>query len=205
MRFLLGKVSLLLLLTILPYGCSLKVDAPIPTRILMLGDSITAGGHWNLWTGRADIRNEGIGGASSKSTLNRFDRELWPPEISLCFLMIGANDIAGGIPISQVTDNIELILEGMASRNIEVVLQSVLFVSAEVVDHENRNLQIQTLNEQLKVLADERELQFVDLNELLAPQGILINRYTQDGIHLMEDGYKVWLSQILPIIDSYGI
>ncbi|MEL6195203.1 MAG: GDSL-type esterase/lipase family protein [Bacteroidota bacterium] len=205
MRFLFGKVPILLLLVILPHGCSLSGDAPIPTRILMLGDSITAGGHWNQLTGRADIRNEGLGGATSKSTLNRFDREFWPPEISHCFLMIGANDISGGIPVDQVVDNIELILDGLASRNIGVILQSVLFVATDLADHVGRNMQIKTLNEKLMVIADERELTFLDLNEILAPDGYLLDRYTQDGIHLMEDGYRLWVSQVLPIIDSYGI
>ncbi|MEM7509431.1 MAG: GDSL-type esterase/lipase family protein [Bacteroidota bacterium] len=205
MRCLFGKVPILLLLVILPYGCSPSGDTPIPTRILMLGDSITAGGHWNQLTGRADIRNEGLGGATSKSTLNRFDREVWPPEISHCFLMIGANDISGRIPVDQVVDNIELILDGLASRNIEVILQSVLFVATDLADHVGRNMQIKTLNEKLMVIADERELTFLDLNEILAPEGYLLDRYTQDGIHLMEDGYRLWVSQVLPIIDSYGI
>ncbi len=189
----------------LPFGCESIPDAPIPTRILMLGDSLTAGGHWNTLTGRADIRNEGLGGATTQSVLNRFDNELLQESVELCFLMIGTNDIGGGISVPQIKKNIELIINGLEARNIQVVIQSTLFVSEDYPTASARNEQIELLNNDLKAISEEKELPFLDLNEILAPEGYLLDRYTQDGIHLMEDGYRLWVSQVLPIIDSYGI
>lgn len=205
MKVLFGKPLLILLLCMLPFGCESIPDAPIPTRILMLGDSLTAGGHWNTLTGRADIRNEGLGGATTQSVLNRFDNELLQESVELCFLMIGTNDIGGGISVPQIKKNIELIINGLEARNIQVVIQSTLFVSEDYPTASARNEQIELLNNDLKAISEEKELPFLDLNEILAPEGYLLDRYTQDGIHLMEDGYRLWVSQVLPIIDSYGI
>lgn len=171
----------------------------------MLGDSITAGGHWQAWTGRADIINEGIGGNTSRHVLDRIDQVTWPSSGHLCFLMVGINDIGGGAPQEEIVENIESILLEIGERNITPILQSVLLVGKEYPQADKVNGQIKLLNETLEELALRQEIAFLDLNEVLTSEGFLIDRFTQDGIHLVEAGYKQWIDQILPIIDQHGI
>lgn len=56
----------------------------------------------------------------------------------------------------------------------------------------NINSKIKQLNEKLVGYADKNEIQFLNINSLLAPNEELLDKYTLDGIHLNLDAYIVW-------------
>lgn len=60
---------------------------------------------------------------------------------------------------------------------------------------------VQRLNEQLRVALSGSDCTLLDLNPALAPQGVLSDRFTTDGVHLTREAYAVWadpLGSLLP-------
>lgn len=60
---------------------------------------------------------------------------------------------------------------------------------------------IQTINSRLKDVAAKNEIYFIDLWEVLSEDGTYLNPdyAAEDGIHLNENGYKVWFDKIKTI------
>jgi lysophospholipase L1-like esterase len=42
----------------------------------------------------------------------------------------------------------------------------------------------------------------VDLNGIIAPEGVLLSKYSTDGVHFSNDGYKVWAQELIDILAS---
>jgi lysophospholipase L1-like esterase len=167
-----------------------------PVRVVMLGDSITDGGEWAELLGRDDVVNRGIGADTTSGVLNRMDQviAMKPQKV---FLMIGINDLGREIPVSQVLSNCKEIIRKLRDANIEVIVQSTLYVKKM---HFLRNQQVNELNEGLQAYCKDNGIRFVDLNKILAPDGYLPEKYSNDGLHLMGDGYVKWKETILPLL-----
>ena len=64
-----------------------------------------------------------------------------------------------------------------------------------------RHAQVSELNRKLETLcATNKTATFVDLNIFLAPDGMLEEHYTLDGIHLNGRGYQEWARAISPFV-----
>ncbi|RMG29759.1 MAG: hypothetical protein D6730_03420 [Bacteroidetes bacterium] len=192
-----------LLLCCLLLACQ---DGLVPINIVMLGDSITAAGHWNEELGRADVLNRGRGGDTSARMLDRLQQDVLALSPRVCFLMAGAND---QIWVAQrevsALDNIRSILRSLQQAGIQPVLQAVTLVGAHIPEAERRNQAILLFNQQLKQLATEEQLPYIDLNPQLAPQGFLADFYTTDGIHLQPMAYYLWAKEVQAILKTLDI
>lgn len=49
----------------------------------------------------------------------------------------------------------------------------------------------------MKKYAEDKNIEFIDLNKILSPNGFLDNKYTTDGIHLNGDAYVLWAKEII--------
>ncbi|NEO34771.1 MAG: hypothetical protein F6K36_31190, partial [Symploca sp. SIO3C6] len=59
------------------------------------------------------------------------------------------------------------------------------------------NQQIQNLNQQLAIIADEEGVDYLDLVSIFSDaEGNLRTDFTTDGLHLNDDGYRVWASAL---------
>lgn len=75
------------------------------------------------------------------------------------------------------------------------------FESALVTHQRNGNRgKIESLNQELRQLANELDVYVIDLNNVIAPEGILLERYTTDGIHLSGEAYEVWYQRVAEAI-----
>lgn len=73
-------------------------------------------------------------------------------------------------------------------------------------DTETRNPIVAKLNELLQTLAEDNNLVYVDLDKILAPEGILENKSTLNGVHLNFLGHPVWLNEIHMLLhQSYQV
>jgi lysophospholipase L1-like esterase len=103
----------------------------------MVGDSITRRTYVALvqdgtkeatWDDLLGIKayNMGVDGETSADVIKRLD-SLIQPDIDCYFLMIGNNDLHGGIPIEQVVTNVETIVQYLKSKTGKpVVIQAVM-------------------------------------------------------------------------------
>jgi len=167
-------------------------------EIVMLGDSITEGGDWYELLNKVDVANFGIGGDTASYLKYRlFDVYLVNPK--KCFLMIGINDFAGNDTIDNVYKNYVSIIEDIREHNIEIIIQSTLYLSetASKYSHignnwENINIMVYNLNKSVNNYCNENGLLYLDINEILSKNKMLEEKNTTDGVHLNKTGYEKW-------------
>ena len=166
-------------------------------EVIFLGDSITEGGDWGEMFHDPLVKNRGISGDVTQGVLDRLD-EVVESKPAKVFLMIGINDLAGGLTEKQILANIKCIIREIRrkSPDTKVYLQSLLPVNPDFrvfPDHVDKSVQIKNINIVLRRMAEDYEAVFVDLYPLFIGVGDKLDPdYTNDGLHLTGAGYSVW-------------
>jgi lysophospholipase L1-like esterase len=179
--------------------------------VVMIGDSITYGGNWNLLLNNEKIANLGINGDSTGGVLNRLE-DVYFLEPEMCFIMIGINDFQGNRQVEDVLINYRKIVTELKTHKIRVIIQSVLHLGEKYYinrilgknknDWKEINEKVKNLNGKLEKMALELEVEFIDINAGLSLDNILVEKYgDESGLHLSIDGYKKWAEIIKPIIE----
>jgi len=168
--------------------------------VVFVGDSITEGGLWSEWLPGVDVINRGISGNTTQDILDRMPHIVSVKPDKL-FLMIGVNDLnkrlGAAVALANYTKLFNLIDAQLP--HAEVYIQSVLPVNAlwPLID----NTHIPTLNAALVRHADERGYQYIDLHFAFADaEGALKSDLSNDGIHLLAPGYRLWRSKIVELL-----
>lgn len=169
--------------------------------IVMLGDSITNGGRWNEMLPGRIVANRGVNGDTVGGLRQRLPLVLQAKPETIV-LMIGINDIMAGNDVAYITREYEAIVRAMAPET-RLILMSTLPCGAPVCDPRKRNA-VETLNTSIAALAARMDVERVDINPVLAPQGLLDPTVTDDGIHLNGKGYRLWQSHLLPVLGPAG-
>ncbi len=168
-------------------------------KIVMLGNSITQGVNWNELLGYDKIVNRGISRDITSKFLLRLD-DIISINPEYCFIMGGINDLYDDIPVDTIFANYSKIVNRLIDNNIIPVIQSTLYVSPQWKQHIEKNEEVARLNSLLIKLALEKNLLFVNVNNVLSDGKILIDDYTTDGVHLNAKGYKLWGSELEKLI-----
>ncbi len=187
-----------------PASYSLKVGqfksfANKNSDIIFLGNSITAGTDWNELLGLSNARNRGISGDITFGVLERLD-EVIEGHPAKVFILIGINDISRNIPDSVIINNYRKMVERIqaGSPATKIYFQTLLPVNNEFTqfkNHYNKDVHIAYVNAAIKQLVKECKVNLIDLNpNFQDANGKLDKKYTEDGLHLNIEGYKVWAS-----------
>ena len=173
--------------------------------IVFLGDSLSDGAEWSELLSRQDILNRGISGDTSTGVLDRLD-EVVRHQPKKIFLLIGINDIARDISPEQICHNIFSILKRIKkdSPATQVYVQSLLPVNdrynkfSSII--KNASL-IPLVNKELEANAQQYHYTYIDLNTRMVNSfGKLKDEFTNDGVHLLQGGYKHWAEIIKPYL-----
>lgn len=176
-------------------------------EIIFLGNSITDIGEWGEFFQNAKIKNRGISGDITLGVLARLD-EVVESKPSKLFLMIGINDIANDIPDSIILYNYQRILNEIKTKSPKttVCVQSILPTNKNFVKfirHQNKTEHILFINEKLKEICEQHNLIYIDVFSALKDDDNQLNAtYTNDGLHLMGSGYKVWTEILKPYVNE---
>lgn len=180
----------------------LKEEVSVATRLrgpgdelnILLGDSIT---QWfrpsQLPVGEQEGAlwlNQGISDQNIEQIEDRLDT-LKSVKGDRVFIMAGINDLRQGRSDKEILENYSSMLDRVKNNEVadEVVVQSILPTRLENLST-NR---IKSLNSQIKAMAEERGMRYVDLlPHFLNDEGQLKKEYTTDGIHLSRKGYETW-------------
>jgi lysophospholipase L1-like esterase len=172
--------------------------------IVMLGNSITYGVNWVELMGRQNIANRGIGGDNTYGMLNRMEN-VYSLKPKVCCVMAGINDIYAGIPVDTIFANYKKIIAGLRDHNVIPVIQSTLFVNAKWKKADENNPHVSQLNGLLKKFAADQKIDFLDINKHVAPNNVLRDECTFDGIHLTAAGYEPWRTELEQVFKKYGL
>ena len=174
----------------------------LSSDIVFLGNSITDGCEWSELFNNRHVKTRGISADRSGWLLDRLDPIIAGHPKKL-FLMIGTNDLAGGASPEQIVADVARLIDRFQaeSRWTKIYVQSILPVNGEAFSkykghYEHSHLIVPT-NKLLEALCDEKGVTYLDVWGALADHdGRLDKRYTNDGLHLMGEGYVVWRDAI---------
>ncbi|MCC6724890.1 MAG: G-D-S-L family lipolytic protein [Saprospiraceae bacterium] len=174
---------------------------PKEGAIVMLGNSITAGGEWPELLDNPNVINRGIPGDHCDGMRERLNEVLRHRPTKL-FLMAGVNDLAF-LPPAKVWPKYERLVNEILTKSpdTKLYLQSVLpvnnIVSPTAVDNED----VEVLNVKIKALAEAKGLVFLDVNSVLKDlDGNLDAAYTLDGVHINGAAYLKWAAEIKKVM-----
>lgn len=186
--------------------------SPERPRVVFLGDSITDAWRLNEYYGSdRDFVNRGISGQITGEMLGRMQADVIALKPRLVLLLAGTNDIARGIPLNAIENNLTMIADLAAVHHIEPMFASVLPVSDYHQDANpqyRRSLQrspatILELNSWLKNFCEQRHFRYVDYYAALVDKsGFLQADLADDGLHPNGKGYRLMAPVALEAIDG---
>ncbi len=163
---------------------------------IFLGDSITDHGEFPEYFPEEQVLNRGIAEDTTKGVLDRIDEvvERNPEEV---YIMIGVNDIAASVKKGTYEKNMQDIVDAFDQEKTRVVLQSLLPVNNESFNNRLPNSRVDDFNEILEKVAAENNIEYLDLHSHFEDNnGQLKKDLTIDGLHLMGEGYDIWMEQL---------
>ncbi|MBT1622214.1 hypothetical protein KK101_05875 [Curtobacterium flaccumfaciens pv. oortii] len=165
--------------------------------VLFLGDSITAQGSWDTWLPDEQTLNQGISGDTTDGVLARLDAVIAEqPEVIV--LLIGTNDFGNHRASAEhVVRNVETILVTLRRElpGVRLLLVSVLPRQAEYTT------KIEEANRHLRQFVATCHAQYLDAWPALADGDHLDDRFTDDGLHLTDEGYRAYLDELVPALE----
>lgn len=176
-----------------------------PSDIVMLGNSITAGGNWSELLNRSDIKNRGISGDIIPNVLKRLDNVVAGKPRKI-FLLIGINDISHSKSAVECAADYQRLVEEIRRKSpqTELYLQSVLPIDNSFKTYKNligKESVIPELNLLIKEIAAQNQAVYIDLWPAFASSdGKLRREFTNDGLHLLAPGYAAWIDILLPYL-----
>lgn len=186
--------------TFRPPGYNLKVELFRSYNdkgcIIFLGNSITAGTDWSELLHMNNICNRGISSDITFGVLDRLD-EVTSGMPKKVFILIGINDISRNIPDSQILKNYRRIIERIkiSSPSTKIYFHTLLPVNNEFTakNQFNKDEHILYVNAELKNITKKYGVSLIDIYPyFLNAENKLDKKYTEDGLHLNAEGYKVW-------------
>lgn len=171
--------------------------------IVMLGNSLTEnGGDWAARLGNKNVRNRGIIGDEVMGVYDRL-HQILPGHPAKLFLLIGVNDVSHDLTTDTIVGMIRVTVERIRkeSPDTKLYLQSLLPINESFGRYKRlagKTNMIPEINKQLEELAKEKGLTYMNLFPLFTEKGsnVLRAELTTDGLHLKEEGYKIWVKAI---------
>lgn len=179
-------------------------ESPITSRdIVMLGNSLTEGGDdWNARLNKKNIRNRGIIGDDVMGIYDRL-HQILPGRPAKLFLLAGVNDISHDLTADSIVSLIRLTVERIhrESPDTKLYLQSLLPFNESFNRYKRlagKTDMVPEINASLKALAKEYKITFINLFPLFTEKdtNVLRSELTNDGLHLNEEGYKIWVKSL---------
>jgi len=173
--------------------------------VVFVGNSITDGSEWNELFHDLHIKNRGISGDATFGILHRWQQivKATPKKV---FLMIGTNDLSRGASVDSVFKNIILAADYLKqeSPTTQLYIQSILPVTdhyKKFGGHTSKGPQIKEVNRRLRDAALAHRYTYVDLHTpFTSADGRMDQRYTNDGLHLLGEGYMLWKHLVYPYV-----
>jgi lysophospholipase L1-like esterase len=172
-------------------------DSSSAEKIVFVGDSIVAAGHWQDWFPEAEVHVEASPGDTTDRLMERLPGivELQPDVI---VLLIGANDFGANRSVEFVVRGIEYFLAKIRSEvpGARTLVQSIMPRGREY------SKDIANANRHLRQYSTTLHAQYLDLWPALGmDDGELSPEFTNDRLHLNDAGYEAWLAELRPALD----
>lgn len=173
--------------------------------IVFIGNSITDGSIWSELFNDVHVKSRGFSGDVTSGLIKRFP-DIVRRKSAKIFMMIGTNDLAGGISPDSVVKNILLMADYLheESPSAQLFVQSILPVNdvfGKFPSHTKNGEKINEVNAALKSSAAAHHFRYIDLHSFFQDKnGKLDTLYSNDGLHLLGKGYALWKHLVYPYV-----
>jgi lysophospholipase L1-like esterase len=180
-------------------------------RVVFLGDSITDAWRLNEYFAEGDFINRGISGQITGQMLGRMKADVIDLQPVAMVVLAGTNDIARGISLRAIQDNLTMIADLADRYKIKPVFASILPVSDY---HKQENPQyersrqrppmsITTMNQWIRGFCAKRDYSYINYYaEMADASGSLKPDLGDDGLHPNAKGYRVMAPLALEAINK---
>ena len=190
-----------------------KLPPPDPAkpRVVFFGDSITDFWRLNEYFPDRSFVNRGISGQITGEMLGRLKADVINLRPSVVVILAGTNDLARGIPLTGIEDNLLMMADLCDAYKIRVVFASVLPVSdyhkAENKSYERTTTRppifINALNEWMETFCANRHHVYLNYHAAMVdPKGELKEDLGDDGLHPNAKGYRIMAPLALDAIQK---
>lgn len=176
-----------------------------PKDVVFIGNSITNGAEWNELFPRKRVKNRGISGDTSGGVYDRLDTVVKGRPAKI-FILVGVNDISRGIGVETIVQNMKRLVEKIQNESpkTKIYIQSILPINPDFgmfKGHMKPEL-IKEINQSYQNIAQEYKVNYIDLYSHFLEEGTdkLDKKYTNDGLHLLGEGYLLWSEIVKPYL-----
>ena len=178
---------------------------PNKYKVVFLGNSLIEMWDINYYFNDSTLLNAGITGDFTEGLIKRLDNiiRLKPEKL---FIEIGINDIIEKIPLDEICTNYTQIIKTVQEKspqtkifihsNLPVIIRRFSILTGND-DVNNRVIQ---QNENLKKLAKELNVTYINVHATLIKQPNFESLYIADGIHLSPTAYTIWKNILMPYL-----
>ncbi|MDD9174258.1 SGNH/GDSL hydrolase family protein [Aliivibrio sp. S2TY2] len=166
--------------------------------VVLFGDSITEWGPWQDVFTQIPHVNRGIAGDTTFGMLRRIETTL-AVKPKLISIMAGINDLSQGFSVDSVFDNYIAMLIYWQKNNCPVLVQSTLYCGNRLA---HLNPKVTDLNSRLESYCQQHNIDYLNVNKILSPNGFLSNDFTCDDLHLNANAYSAWINVLQPKLDE---
>ncbi|MCP5109289.1 MAG: hypothetical protein GY953_00480 [bacterium] len=180
-------------------------------RVVFLGDSITDGWRLNEYFPDKDFLNRGISGQTTGEMLGRMQADVINLKPAVMLVLAGTNDIARGVPLATIKNNLTMIAVLAKANNIRLVFASILPIHDYNQEQNPRYLRspqrpprtILDLNTWLQRFCQQNKYGYLDyFSQMVDADGFLQQELADDGLHPNAAGYRVMAPLARRAIDS---
>lgn len=123
---------------------------------------------------------------------------------SIVFIQVGFNDLKNDRSIDDIYSDYKKIIENIRENRpyAKIVINSLLPINKDKDDfdslrvNDSYNDDVIKLNDKLKSLAEEKNIDYMDLYNIIGEDNKLKDDYTSNGIDLNDDGYEKIVNEI---------
>lgn len=185
-------------------SCSfLKTERFFNFFAVFFGDSITdwfdrdGTATWNNYYGSLLAANVAVAGDRTQTTIDRINGgNIDNYNIETAVLMIGTNDLSGGLEVQYVADKTLEIINLIKEHNPEV---KVLLLGIFPRNGEAIHTNIRAVNELTSQYANGEDIFYLDMSSKFENGlGVVKPELYTDGLHLSAAGYVEWARTMAP-------
>ncbi len=166
--------------------------------LVMFGDSHVARGEWNSLINDQSVLRLGWGGFTSDQLkgLVHFAIDYKPEKV---LILCGGNDIRSRcFSVNNTVTNLKFMADALSAHNITPVFQKLIYRQ----NNPEYNSMIDSINFQLSSYCTMEKLQLIDIGQNMYGSNGLKPTLTDDGIHLNDEGYDLWASEINEFLEK---
>lgn len=169
-----------------------KVEVINPNYVF-LGDSITDFYDLKKYYSDMSIVNSGINGNLTEDILDDLENRVYKYNPSKVILLVGINDLLYANHDDEISKNIGKIASNIHKKlpNCEIFIQSIYPMNKDWYVYASKE-EIKRVNNEIKKICKKNKFKYLDVYSVLIDDNYQFDKkYTDDGLHPNEEGYKI--------------